>query len=226
MHQGAARAYCLCSWSHWSDLLIPLKQVATPKCIKWNEQINLGTFNEAIYERIYKCYVCRNPPSDTTFQNLINKWMVGKDRARGRWAGMMLMTKSTCKKQPCSDWSPSHQLSVMYGSQEELGEVVEGLASWRLAASLVWTGRDWFVTRGPFDWAKSPDLNLSLPPYLCCPFFLPYILVLAQQQGKGTQVVADTEQKGWGSPLLKPYNDRQGRSSSSHVSLSISPLEL
>lgn len=104
---------------------------------------------------------------------------------------------------------------------------MEGLASRRLAASLVWTGRDWFVTRGPFDWAKSPsDLNLSLPPYLCCPFFLLCILTLAQQLGKGAQVEADTEQKGWRSLLLKLCNDWQGRSSSSYFSLSILPLGL
>lgn len=137
------------------------------------------------------------------------------------------MTESTCEKAAPLWLEPQPSAECHVEEPKELGEVVEGLVSWRLAAPLVWTGCDWFVIRGPFDWAKSPsDLNLSLPPYLCCSFFLRCILTLAQQLGKGAQVEADTEQKGWRSLPLKLCKDWQGRASSSCFSLSVLPLEL
>lgn len=115
--------------------------------------------------------------------------MVSKDRARGGdREEMMLMTKSTCKSSPALSGAPVISW-VSCRRARGAGGGWEGLVSWRLAAPLAWKGRDWFVTRGPSDWARSPsDLSLSLPPYLCCPLSLLHTGRLAQQLGKGAQL--------------------------------------
>lgn len=113
--------------------------------------------------------------------------MVGKSRARGRQSRDDANDQLKAEEQPHGAAPASAERRA--AAAAEPGEAEQGLASPRLAASLAWAGRDWFVTRGPFDWAKSPsDLSPSLLPYLCCPFFLRGILRLAQQLGKGLKL--------------------------------------